>query len=502
MTAERPVRTYGGWRRARGLGLGRLGPAATAALCAGVVAACLTTVTAGMTPGLAVATVVMVALGAGSVHRDGITLPEHVTAAVAHRVAVARGHTAWRGHALSASDRPPGLPGVLASTTLLPVTWGNRDQTAGVVWDRRTGSMSATLLLSGAGTLLCDPTTAEGSVAGWAGQLAALADTPAVRSLTVTVQSVPDPGTGLAVDHANRVLPDAPATARAVLAELAATAPAAGAVTTVWLTANVDPDHPSLGARCRDPHEAAARTLRLVETLDPTPAGAALQRVATPGDLVSILRHAYDPHTQTTDDDHDPRLLADDESDEWGWLWAQAGPVGAEEDRDCYRHDGATSVSWALVEAPRTRVGHNVLLPLLAPGIYARRVSLCYRILDRDAAGRLLDREQTAATARAAWRARTRRDTDAREHRDHALTLGAAAEEAAGAGLALFTMFVTTTVTDPTDLQAACAEVATAAAAARVRLRLARFGQAAAFTVGLPAGYHPANPTNSRRWGR
>jgi hypothetical protein len=274
------------------------------------------------------------------------------------------------------------------------------------------------------------------------------------------------------------------------------------------LSVNVDPDHPSLGSRCSNPQEAAARTLQVLERIDPTPAGVTVTRAATPADLVRVTRCAYDPHATATQAEirHHDDLLSTGEEDAaaLAWSWVVAGPVGAEEDRDAYHHDGATSVSWALVAAPRTRVGHTVLLPLLAPGAHARRVSICYRVLDRDAAGTLLDNEATAAGARAAWRARTRRDTDAREHRDHTLTATAAAEEAAGAGLARFTLFVTTTITNPHHLEAACAEVTTAAAAARVHLRVARFGQAAAFAVGLPAGYHPANPTRPRSgsWSR
>jgi hypothetical protein len=67
----------------------------------------------------------------------------------------------------------------------------------------------------------------------------------------------------------------------------------------------------------------------------------------------------------------------------------------------------------------------------------------------------------------------------------------AAAEEAAGAGLAEFTVLVTATADDEEELRAAAADIANMAASARLRLRAARGQQANAFAVTLPAGVLP-----------
>jgi hypothetical protein len=222
----------------------------------------------------------------------------------------------------------------------------------------------------------------------------------------------------------------------------------------------------------------------VLDSINPVGCGVEVLRPAAAADLARMVRAAFDPSARS--------LATEDwEALEDTPLWGLAGPAGAKEESDCYRHDGAVSVSWAMLEAPRQRVAHNVLLRLLSPGRYARRVTLLYRVLDRDEAGAVLQKERTAVEARAAYRARTRRDESARERKDRQLAHGAAEEEAQGAGLVQFSVFVTTTVTDPAELPAARAEVEHAAGASRIKLRVCHYGQAAAFAVGLPTGVHP-----------
>ena len=74
---------------------------------------------------------------------------------------------------------------------------------------------------------------------------------------------------------------------------------------------------------------------------------------------------------------------------------------------------------------------------------------------------------------------------------DRARAIRAARQEARGAGLVQFTLHVTTTVTDPADLEEAKSEVERAAGDSRLKLRVARGGQAAAFAAGLPVGVFP-----------
>jgi hypothetical protein len=336
------------------------------------------------------------------------------------------------------------------------------------------------MLLGTGGTLLTDQADAERYVASWGALLANLADQPAIRWATVTVELTPGDGNALSHDHASRVDPDAPAFATQVLRALSTTAPATSSRVETRLTVTVDASYG--GTPVRNLEDGAAQALRVLGVVNPSAAGAEVIRRATATDLIRMVRTAYDPSA---------RSVPANEWEATDLTWSDAGPVGAEEMPGEYHHDGAISVTWALLEAPRQRVAHSVLLRLLSPGRFPRRVTIAYRVLDREEAGGLLEREMTAGDTRAAYRQRTKRDENARERRDRELSSAQAEEEAAGAGLVQFSIFVTTTVTDPADLPRAKAEVEAAAAGSRLKLRVSRFGQSAAFAAGLPCGVYP-----------
>ena len=115
---------------------------------------------------------------------------------------------------------------------------------------------------------------------------------------------------------------------------------------------------------------------------------------------------------------------------------------------DHYRHESGVSVTWALREAPRQAVDAAVLAPLVAPGPYARRVRWLYQPYPADQAAAKVEAQVTAGQIRRAWAARTRRDETQRDRDDRDRALQAAREEAAGAGVGRFTLYITTTVTD------------------------------------------------------
>ena len=150
-------------------------------------------------------------------------------------------------------------------------------------------------------------------------------------------------------------------------------------------------------------------------------------------------------------------------------------------------------MSWALREAPRQAVAARVLAPLLAPGPYPRRVTWLYEPYPADQAAQIVEAQVTAGQIRSAWAARTRRDETQRDRDDRARAVQSAREEAAGAGVGRFTVYVTTTVTDPTDLAAAVADVEQRAGQAKLRLRRLRGAQAAGFAAALGVGINPAD---------
>jgi hypothetical protein len=485
MTATQPepssIRTYGGWRRTRGLGLGNLDARSSGALMLTVAAFTATTALAGAGAAVLLLPVAAPMLALLLWRYDGTPLLDHLIAKERYRRAAGRGETEYQGSVLLPWPRAGHLPGVLAPTELLDVEIPGRSR-CGMVWDRRTGLMSVTLLLSSAGTLLADRQTADGYVSSWGSMLSSFADTPAIRWAAVTVETTPDAGGQLRRDLDARIDPQAPSWATAVMADLVEAAPAGAARCSIRLTLTVDPT--LSGERITELADGVAATLRVLDSINPVGCGVEVLRPAAAADLARMVRAAFDPSARSLSTE-DWEQLEDTP------LWGLAGPAGAKEESDCYRHDSAVSVSWAMLEAPRQRVAHNVLLRLLSPGRYARRVTLLYRVLNRDEAGALLQKERTAVEARAAYRARTKRDESARERNDRLLAHGAAEEEAAGAGLVQFSLFVTATVDDPAELPAARAEVEHAAGASRIKLRVCHYGQAAAFAVGLPTGVHP-----------
>lgn len=476
-----PIRTYGGWRRSRGLGVGSLDTRQTIAMMSAVGGVTFATAVFGIGPGLLLLPFALGLVALAVWRRDGILLLDYLAAAASYRMARARGETSLRGQVMMRWPQSGTLPGILAATELLDVEVPGRER-CGLVWDRRSGMMSATMLLSTGGTLLADPRTSEAYVSSWGSLLASLSDQPSIKWAAVTVEITPDAGLALRRDLDDRVDPDAPALAREILTDLVSAAPAASARVSTRFTVTVDPL--ACGERITSVTEGAAQTLRILDLLNLGAAGAEVLRRATAADLVRIVRSAYDPEARNAP------------AGEWTpggrpLPWGDAGPIGCEEEPDLYRHENSFSVTWALLEAPRQQVAHNVLLRLLSPGQYARRVTLLYRVLDREEAGSLLEKEQTAADARSAYRTRTRRDENARERKDRTRAHGAAEEEAAGAGLVQFSLFVTATVDDPAHLSAARAEVENAASSSRLKLRVCRFSQAAAFAVGLSAGLYP-----------
>jgi hypothetical protein len=480
MTAEQTAvtgRTYGGWRRAHSLGIGRLDTRQTVVVLAAVLAPLLAIAVGAVSAALPLAVCGLVAAAAVLAQWGGVRLADAALAYGRWRLAALRGQTSYAGGVFAALPQAWDLPGLLAPTLLLDVEEPGRGR-IGLVWNQRTGSMAASLLLTPVGALLADRATVDRQVAAWGELLAGLADEATIRVATVTVELIPEPGRQLADHVAARIDAAGPELARRVVAELVAAAPAGTARVAARLTVNADPGRAS--RRPRSVPEAAAETLRTLAGVNVAPAGADVLRRAGAADLLRAVRVAFDPTAAS-------RPAAEFAGLDWG----AAGPVTAEEARDHYWHDGAVSRSWALLAAPRQFVAHDVLLPLLSPGRFPRRVSLAYRTLGREEAGRLLDREVNAAAARAEYRRRTKRDSTARDRADEERAGRAAAEEAYGAGLVQFTLFVTTTASSLDELAVASREVEQAAGRCRLRLRVCYGGQAAAFAVGLPCGVNP-----------
>lgn len=476
-TQEQPPRLYGGWRRSRSLGIGHLNTGQTVIVVTAILLVIFIANFVGLSSlGVTIPTALVVIVLA-CWQRHGMPLLDLAVGRLRWQWAAWRGETSYRGLYLP-HPKALDLPGVLAPTKLLRVEDVSGGP-VGLVWNQATGQMAATLLLSPGGALLANKSQVDSQVSSWADALASLANEDSVDAATVTIQITPSSGAALADHVRGRVDPGAPDLAKSTVRELVKTAPRASAQMAAWFTLVVSPSRAA--DRPATPAEAAAETLRRLDGVDLAGAGADVLRRATDTDLVRLVRGAFVPDELDAPEAEVAKLT-----------WDQAGPVAAEEGWTEYRHDGSVSVSWVLREAPRKPVPYSVLLPLLAPGKYPRRVTIGYRVLPTEEAAAVVEREVNAADARAEYRRRTQRSTTRRERADYEAAERNATQEAYGAGLTQWTVHITTTAPDAAELSNAKREIEQAAKrAGGLRFRFAYGGQAAAFAAGLPVGVHP-----------
>ena len=481
-------RTYGGWRRRRGIGLFGLGAAGTLAVL-GALLALIIAATADAAALLYVAPPILVAGGLGVIRTGGEPLALAAVRRLRWWHGSARHYTRYR--AAVVAERSPAfqMPGVLAPLTLLDAEDGYGGR-YGIVLDRRTGLMTPTLRVIPASTWLADRQDADTWVANWGGWLASLGFLPPVRWVTVTVDTAPEPGTALSDSVGAALDPAAPLAARQIMGQLVQAAPAAAADVDTRVSITFDPKaFPAAPADLTAAAAEVGRTMCGLESALGTCGVTVLGRAGA-AEIAGVVRTAFDPAARGEVN----RILARPRGPrpDWQLGWADAGPVGAEEEPGCYRHDSGISVTWAWHQAPRQNVTADVLARLTAPGRDPKRVSLQYRPFPAAEATRVLEAEVNAAQFRAVYKRRTGRDETARDSYDQARARQAAAEEAAGAGVCLVCLYVTVTVASAAELPRAVAETEAAAESSKIRLRRMTYAQAAGWAATLPCGICPA----------
>ena len=465
-------RTYGHWRLGRRPGLWGLDPVGTALAFAFMVLA------AAM---LAVSTVVafwvavlgFVVLAPLMIRVNGRTGLQVISTRIAWWAGTSRRQHIYVSGVASRVSEAHRLPGILARSVVYEVETGRHGPVAVVVVPQ-SRHYTMTLRCETDGMDLVDRAVIDTRVARLAAWLSALCREPMLTQAQITVETTPDPGTRLAEEVAATTRPDAPALARQVLDEVVRRYPAGSAQvdTRVSLTFTPPPGQawkPEL--MCR---EVAARLPHLYAGLTGT--GASGIRPMTAADLAATMRACYDPAAALElARDHD--VVLD---------WTQCGPVAAKETWDAYRHDSGVSRTWGMVEAPRGTVFASTFSRLTEPDpeLLRKRVSLIYRPISPGEAARLVERDKRDAYFTAGKKHRA----SARDSVDVAAAEQTAAEEARGAGVVRFTVLVTATVAEETDLVEAERIVRARAGEARLHLRRMSGSQAAAFTAGLPAG--------------
>ncbi|WP_309114658.1 SCO6880 family protein [Saccharothrix sp.] len=494
------MRTYGGWRPRRGFGVGRLSEAQTAVVGVCVFAPLGTwmAISAFGLPLLILPVVLAVAAVTALLtlipHRThGTSLGGALVVWARTRTAIRKGWSDWESGIFTTHPRKHELPGVLAPIVPLSTKDG-LGQPYGLLWDRRTGRLTAGVRVAPVGTVLADQERTDLWIGNFAAWQASLGYEPTIEHVAIVVESAPSTGTELADYVAERLDPAAPAIARETMIEVAEAHRGSTADISVRVNFTFQPQ------RARPaPADDAERVAEVSRALAGLEGDLPLTGVATLGRVTAAqwthwLRGAYDPDARgelarLSEQGH---LLA----------WADAGPVRAQTLNDHYWHDSGWSVSWAMSGLPTQNVTSNVLAPLVTPGRYHRRVCITYQPIPADQAGDLVTREASGSAFRRQLRRRRGVDDTARDRADEQRAVQAAEEEAQGAGVGLWAMYVTTTVSDPRQLPDAIADVEARARNAKLRLRRAWGWQHAAFAASQGVGINPPDLARRGRWAR
>jgi len=491
---EAGIRTYGGWRKARGLGLFGQGTGATIVILGTIMVALVLAATSlklfalWLAPGGFVIAVTVT-------RWQGETLWDRVHRRTRWRWGAMHGYHSLRAGVVVEHQRAWELPGLLAPTRVLSVDDG-RNGHFGIVHDQRTGLLTATLLCDARSTWLVEGQQADGWVSNWHSWLADLGVIPLVAWVAVTVEMAPEPGSTLRQQVTDRVDVFAPVDALILLDDLVQHSPAAAADVDTRVSITFDPSRAL--ERLDGLAEQTAEVSRVLVGMESSLAecGVSVLGRATAPELAGIVRTAFDPASRGEVN----RLLSGSPDQAAELLtWGEAGPVAAEEEWDRYRHDSGWSRTYCWHEAPRQQVISSVLTPLLAPSRWPCRTTMLYRPFSAVSAARELENEVNASTIRAMMKQKQGRDATARDIADHDRARQAAREEAIGAGVCRMSLYITVTVEDRVQLATASADIESRAGQSKIQLRPLYGGQAAGFATTLPAGVHPAHAAKRGR---
>lgn len=334
------------------------------------------------------------------------------------------------------------------------------------------------------GDALVDAATVDTMIGTWSGFLQTLPQWPDVKALSVTIESVPDPGHKIG-SEIDRMRADQPTGQRAsafteqVFEQLRDAAGIGSAAQHTWLSIVFD------GGRGRDRRsvedmatEIGTQLPDIVAALAGTGAGAA--SVMRPDEVAHTSWAAFHPDEAADVGDADRRLTT---PGELGLGWESVGPTSAQELWDRYRHDSGISVSWLMEGAPRGSVKETVLKRLLEPHPHLprKRVTIYYRPLDPAAAAQWADRQRNIVATNHGQKAAARESSTLQAEAN-------ARDEARGASVTRFAVITTVTVTDEDELRRAVKAVRNLHAGARLEMRRAYGQQAAAFSAGLGLG--------------
>jgi hypothetical protein len=437
----------------------------------------------------------------------GRTVDEWLMAAVSYGIGRANGQHKFASAAFAPparhgppdAPRPADLPGVLAPLTILEAVMPGGGPLA-IAFHRHDRTYTAVAKVRFPGIGLVDSARREQRVAGWGALLAGLcSEGNPITRVQALQRLVPESGAALRRWDRDHTVPDSPDVVNRITSGLLGAATLATSDREAFLAFTMDGRKAGRVIKQAGGGTAGAAIVltRQLRALHGAIAGADLQIESWlgPRDLAQVIRTAFDPHS--TRPLAERRATATGDGLPAGVDPAVAGPAAAEAKPGSYVHDGGISATFWVHDWPRNDVYATALAPLLGEGNYRRAFSFYVEPLGPRDAERQVMQERTARSVAVRMRQKTGQIVP--EHEQMALDRARAqdAERAAGHGLVRIAAYVTVTVTDPADLEDACAALEADAAAARIELRRMWFAQDIGFAMAtLPLGFG----LPKRRW--
>ena len=381
------------------------------------------------------------------------------------------------------SSRVPGgrrrLPGLLARTESMSGTDSDGQPFVAII-DRPRREATVLLDCQLTGQTAMTQEERNGQTAEWSRWLAMLSLSGDVESAVIVVGTRPGTGQLVSKEVSSIVVPEAPPVAHTIMGEMAETLSIgvpeiqAHVAITVKFDGEVMADGSFMGqlaTRLPGWYSSLSWAGILAEPMDEDRAVARIHGFYNPAAEVDFEELSIDG---------EPHFLA----------WDDAGPSSALTGRDAYFHDGVTSVTWEMREAPRSTFEDMLLRTLIAPHprIARKRVALVYRPYEAGAgASRVEDEHRDAMVAANSSKKVTSAKAEMRlEH-----TEAARRAQARGAQLGRYSLFVTATVDDAGQLQRVRHDIEQLGAGASIRLAPMTRQQDTGFQITCGAGQVP-----------
>lgn len=407
----------------------------------------------------------------------GRPVHEQVPAVAGHTVRSLTGRRRWvatlpflTGTEADAARRLP-LPGFLDGIEVLdggPVPWSPGAGGLGVVRDRRTGELSATVTVTGGSFSLLERSDQERALSRWGDVLAAFCGERRPVSRIRVLEFAAPSGVAEHERFVERNGRRPESAARRAYDELLADASPRAVGHEVLVTVTVDQRRVRRRGQAGDAAavDVLAEELRLLTTRLEA-AGLGVGAPLTPAETATAIRRRLDPvgtDREVVDRSSLAGMAGLDPARRFGPMATENLWSEARVDRSLHR-------TYWVAEWPRLEVGPSWLEPLLLHPGATRTFAVHYEPVAPTTSQRRIDRDTTRLAADEEQRSRAGFRIGARHRRAEAAVLEREAELVSGYAELEFAGFLTVSADTPDDLDRACAEYEQAAGQAGLELR-------------------------------